>query len=132
MQSSATIILYDKKKRATTQTSLDPFFKRVDRTESGKEPEPVPSTSGVSEISLCLLLLTILQLYHLPPPLPPPVSNSSCLFTRCQPLCGSCCTTVLFKVLYCEIKNVFFIFCVCFLCIVCVKSIINLLQYSTI
>ena len=40
-------------------------------------------------------------------------------------------TTVLFKVLYCKIKNVFFIFCVCFLCIICVKSIINLLQYST-
>ena len=40
-------------------------------------------------------------------------------------------TTVLFKVLYCKIKNVFFIFCVClFLCIICVKSIRNLLlQY---
>ena len=42
-------------------------------------------------------------------------------------------TTVLFKVLYSKIKNVFFIFVfVCFLCIICVKSIINLLQYSTI
>ena len=42
-------------------------------------------------------------------------------------------TTVLFKVLYCKmIKNVFFIFCVCFLRIICVKSIINLLQYITI
>ena len=41
-------------------------------------------------------------------------------------------TTVLFKVLYCKIKNVFFIFWVCFLCIICVKSFINLLQYSTI
>jgi len=38
--------------------------------------------------------------------------------------------TVLFKVLYCKIKNVFFIFY--FLCIIWVKSIINLLQYSTI
>ena len=36
-------------------------------------------------------------------------------------------TTILFKVLYCKMKNVFFIFCVCFLCIICVKSIINLL-----
>ena len=26
------------------------------------------------------------------------------------------CTTVPFKVLYCQIKNIFFIFCVCFLC----------------
>ena len=36
---------------ATTQTSVDRFFKRADRTESSKEPEPVPSTSGVSEIA---------------------------------------------------------------------------------
>ena len=35
--------------RAITRTSLDRFFKRVDRIESSKEPEPVPSTSGVSE-----------------------------------------------------------------------------------
>ena len=46
-------VIYDEKKRATTQTSLDGFFKRVDRTESTKEPEPVPSTSGVSEIAAC-------------------------------------------------------------------------------
>ena len=30
----------------TTQASLDRFFKTVDRTESTKEPEPVPSTSS--------------------------------------------------------------------------------------
>ena len=46
-------IIYGEKKRATTQTSLDCFFKRVDRIESRKEPEPVPSTSGVSEIAAC-------------------------------------------------------------------------------
>ena len=34
----------------------------------------------------------ILQLYHLSPCLPPPVSNSSCLFTQCQPVHASCCT----------------------------------------
>ena len=39
-------------------------------------------------------------------------------------------TTVLFKVLYYKIKNIFFIFCL-FLCIICVKSVINILQYST-
>ena len=38
--------------------------------------------------------------------------------------------TILFKILYCKIKNVDF--CVCFLCIICVKNIINLLQYKTI
>ena len=78
------------------------------------------------QLALHLLLLMILQLYHLPPPLPPPVSNSSCLFTGCQPLDASC-TTVLFKVLYYKINNVFFIFCVCFLCIICLTV---LLQYS--
>ena len=75
------------------------FFKRVDRIEFSKEPNPVPTTSGVSEIAAC------------PPspvaddpsaPLSPisspsSVSNSSCLFTRCQPLHSSCCS-VLFKV----------------------------------
>ncbi|KAJ8776637.1 hypothetical protein J1605_015226 [Eschrichtius robustus] len=93
-------VIYDEKKRATTQTSLDHFFKRVDRIESSKEPEPVPSTSGVSESAACPLSPIaddlILQLYHLPPPLPPPVSNSSCLFTRCQPLYASCCTVLLY------------------------------------
>ena len=44
-------VIYDEKKRATTQTSLDHFFKKVDRIESSKEPEPVPSTLGMSEIA---------------------------------------------------------------------------------
>ena len=46
-------VIYDEKKRAATQTSLDCFFKRVDRTESSKYPEPAPSTSVVSEITAC-------------------------------------------------------------------------------
>ena len=64
------------------------------------------------QLALCLLLLTILRLCHHPALPSPPVSNSSCLFPRCQPLCASYCTTVLFKVLYCKIKNV--LFCVFF------------------
>ena len=43
-------------------------------------------------LTLRFLLLMTLQLYHLPPPLPPPVSNSSCLSTQCQLLDVSCCT----------------------------------------
>ena len=39
--------------------------------------------------------------------------------------------SALFKVLYCKSQNVFFIFCVCLLCVICVKSIINLFQCST-
>ena len=46
-------VIYDVKKRATTQTSLDHFFKRVDRIEPIKEPEPVLSMSGVNEIAAC-------------------------------------------------------------------------------
>ena len=46
-------VIYDEKKRATTQTSLDHFFKRADRIESSKEPEPVPSRSGISEVATC-------------------------------------------------------------------------------
>ena len=33
---------------------------------------------------------------------------------------------------HCTTREALFISCVCFLCIFCVKSIINLLQYSTI
>ena len=128
-------VICDEVKRATTQTSLDLFFKTVGRIESSKEAEPVALMSGVGEIAACprLLLLTILQLYRLPPPLPPPVSNSSCLFTRCQPLCASCCTALLYFSRYCTVRlKMFSLFLVCFLCIFCVKSIINLLPYRTI
>ena len=59
----------------------------------------------------------------------PPESVTSSLFTQCQPLRASC-YPVLFKVIYCTTKSVFFIFCVCFLCVISVKSIISLLQYS--
>ena len=50
-----------------------------------------------SEIVLHLLSLTILQLYHLPPPLLLPVFNCSCLSTPCQPQqqYTSCCTVLL-------------------------------------
>ena len=40
-------------------------------------------------------------------------------------------TIVLFIVLYCKIKNVFFDFVFVCLCIICGKSIINPHQYST-
>ena len=44
-------VIYDEKKRATIQTSLDLYSKRVDRVEPIKEPEAVPSTSGFREIA---------------------------------------------------------------------------------
>ena len=46
-------VIYEEKKRPTIQTALDRFFKKVDRIESSKEPEPVPSMSGMSGIAAC-------------------------------------------------------------------------------
>ena len=69
------------------------------------------------QLSLHLLLLTILQIYPLPPLLPSPVSNSSWLFTWCQPLCASCCTVLLHFSRDCPVRLkmffVFFFFNVC-------------------
>ena len=42
-----------RKKRATTQTSLDHFFQKVDRFESSKESEPMLLMSEVNEIAAC-------------------------------------------------------------------------------
>ena len=67
------------------------------------------------QLALRLLLLTILQLCHLPPPLPVPASNSSCLFTRCQPLDASCCSVLLYFSRYCTVRLKTFSFFVCFL-----------------
>ena len=60
----------------------------------------IPSTSVVSDTAACPLSPVaedvILQLYHLPPPLPPPASNSSYLFTQCQQLYASYCPGLLY------------------------------------
>lgn len=112
-------VIYDERKRATTQTSLDRFFKRVDRVEYSREPEPGPSVSGVSEIAASppSPLLTI-HLY-LPPRLPPPVRSSvHLMLDPVHQLLD--CTTVLSKVLYCKIKNVLFL-CLFFMHYLCVK-----------
>ena len=107
-------VIYDgEKKRTTTQTSLDHFFKRVDRIESSKEPEPVPSTSGMSEIAACPLSPTADNPSPLPSPTSSPSSssNSSCLCTRCQPLYASCCTVLLHFSRCCTVRLKMF-FCV--------------------
>ena len=107
-----------------TQTSLDHFSKRVGRIESSKEPEPVCAVAarplsplwGLKELettqqlstcahcTLCLLWLKILQLYHLPPPLPSHISNSSYLFIHAMPapVCQLLYCTLFFMYYFCE------------------------------
>ena len=66
------------------------------------------------QLGFHLLLLTIVQLYHLPLPLPPPVSNSSCPFTWCQHLYASCCTVLLYFSRYYTVRlKMFSLFFVC-------------------
>ena len=110
--------------------ATEKFFQEGRSNESSKEPEPVPSTSGMSEISasisyrywsfisalshlLSLLHSIILSVHSMPTPI-------------CQLLYS---TTVLFKALYSKIKKVFFMFCTYFLCVICVKSSVNLLRW---
>ena len=75
-------------------------------------------------VRLCTVLCKEAQ-YHLS------VSNSSCLFTWCQPLYASCCTILLCFSRYCTVRLKIFSFVyVCFLCIIYVKSIIT--HYTTV
>ena len=110
-------------------------FKKVQRIESSKEPEPVLSASDVSKIASCPLspIADSPSLSHLPPSLPPPVSNSSsCLFTRCQHLGASCCTALLHFSRSCTVRfKTLPLLLVFFLCIICVEIIISLLQDNT-
>ena len=100
------LVVYDEDKRDSTQTSLDHFFKRVDRIESSKEPEPVPSASGTNEIAVCPLSPVVDDPSALPCPVPllPAVRNSSHLFTRCQPLYASSCAVLLYFSRYCTVR----------------------------
>ena len=123
-------VIYDeKKKKDTTQTSLDHFSNRDDKIKSSKVSEPVPSTVSKHKIAAFrLLLLMIFQLYHLSPCLPPPASNSSCLFTQCQLLY---CILLYFS-WYCTIRFKMFSLIIVFFMYYLCESIINLLQYRAV
>ena len=74
-------------------------FQRWEHTfGSSKEPEPVPSASGMSETAADPQPPVADGASALPPllPLSPPVSDFSCLFSLCQPLYASCCTVLLY------------------------------------
>ena len=68
-------IIHDEKNRASTQTLPEHFFKRVDRIEYSKEPEPVTSMSGMSEIEACLPSPTADDPLALPSPTSSPSSS---------------------------------------------------------
>ena len=55
-------VIYDRKEKKLLPLyqSLDCFFFKTDgRIDSSEEPEPVPSTSGVSETAACSLSLIV-------------------------------------------------------------------------
>ena len=99
-------VIHGRKRRATTQTPL------VVSSRGHVELNPARNQNlchqhqvwVTLQLALQLLVLMTLQLYHLPPPLSPPISNSSCLFTWCQPLDASCCTVLLYFSRCCTVK----------------------------
>ena len=109
------------------------FFRKVDRTESSKEPESVPSAPGMSETAACPPSPIADDPSVLPSPTSSPNSSQSLFLpvhliqSLYQLLCS---TSVAFKVLYYKIKKVLFL-CLLFMYYLC-ESIINLLQYSTV
>ena len=112
---------------ACTWTLLDHFLKRVDIIESNKGPEHGPSVSHVGEIAACPPSPIDDDPSTLQSPTSPP-SFSQCLFLLVHMMPAPVyqllyCAIVLFKILYCNIKNISFIFCVCFLWIICVKTL---------
>ena len=121
-------VIYDerRKKDLLSRHHWIIVFKRADGIDFSKEPENVPSRQSRLKLQLVrrFLLLTVLPLCHPSPPLSPPVSRSSRLFTQCQPLHVSYCTALLHFSWLCPRRLKMFGFC--FLYIICVKSIINL------
>ena len=90
------LIIYGEKKRATTHTPQDHFFKRADSIESSIRTRICVISirgewnCGLPSVSCCWWCFSS----TISPPLSQ-VSNSSCTFTRYQPLYTSCCTVLL-------------------------------------
>ena len=112
-------------------------FQRCRRTiGASKEPEPVPSTAGVSDFAADPPSPVAGDASALPSPTSASSSSQEFFLPAHSVPALVCrllnCTCILFRVLHCEVTSVFFIFCLLFICIICVKSTINLLLYSTI
>ena len=127
-------VIYDEKRSynpgITGSFSLFFFFfpKRVERIESSKEPEAVPSTSGVSEFAVCPPSSSAEDISAPIPSVSPSSSRYLFLPVHWMPVPGCqllYCTTGLCKVLYCQKHFFYFLFLL--LCVICGKSIVNLL-----
>ena len=73
------------------------------------------------QLILCLLLLTVLQLCHLPPPLPPPSVTLVACSLDASHLHASCCTMLLCFSRYCTVRLKMFHFCLFFMYYLCDK-----------
>ena len=82
----------------------------------------IPSASGVSEAAACPW--SPIADDSSTPPFPTSFASSSydssCPCAGCQSLCASCCS-VLFRILYCKVKNVFFFVCLLLMYYLCEK-----------
>ena len=112
-------VIYDEKKSYYSD-------KKVDRTEAGKEPEPVPAMSGMSEIAVC----PPSTLADDPSAPPSPTSSlssvsDSCVFTQCQSLYVLYCTTALFRTV--RLQMCYFVCVFALNIFTFLKSIVNLL-----
>ena len=110
------------------EISLKFTYKHTDTTyhlpvvwDQMRKQGPGPPASGVSEVAACPPAAEDPSAYHLPPPLPPPISNSSWLFTHCQPLNASSCTGLLYFSRYCAVRLKMLILCIWFFGIICVN-----------
>ena len=98
-------IIHDEKNRASTQTLPEHFFKRVDRIEYSKEPEPVTSMSGMSEIEACLTTPTSYDSSALPSLTSSPFSSQQFFlpFHLTPALYDSHCTVLPYFSRYCTV-----------------------------
>ena len=98
-------IIHDEKNRASTQTLPEHFFKRVDRIEYSKEPEPVTSMSGMSEIEACLTTPTSYDSSALPSLTSSPFSSQQFFlpFHLTPALYASHCTVLPYFSRYCTV-----------------------------
>ena len=125
--------VYDEKNRATTQTSLDCFYKKVDRIEPSKEQELVTSKTRCEwncSFPHLLLLESFSYTVFYPLSLPQAVTLLSSTLKGSPCVSGIAFYCCIFQVLCWMIKRCF-LFCICFSCIICVKNITDILKYST-